>query len=116
MKTLIIAALAATAIAGPALAEKSPLQIANEIFAQSHETGDGPRGVPAASTDGISVTTANGGDVFAKARAIFAQSHERGDGARYVPGKADGAVFSTSNGSLFDLANQKLDNDERGDN
>lgn len=116
MKTIILATVTAIAAAGPVLAA-SPLERAAAIFAQSHETGDGPRGVPAITTDGVSLTSAGGADVVAFARTHFAKSHETGDGPRYKPGhQFRGSVFSSSNQGLAAFAAAKLHNDERGDN
>lgn len=104
MKSLILATAAALAVTGPALA--SPLAIANDVFAASYETGDGPRG-PAGDVSG---------DTVEAVRAHLAQSHETGDGARFDPAAAGGDVVSTASADLIAYAKAKLDNDLRGDN
>ena len=100
MKTIILTA-AAIALSAPAFAGS----LADEIFAQSHETGDGPKRVIETSA----------GDVNA-AVAHFAQSRETGDGPRVRQATSIDVIISTSNSDLTAFAKEKLDNDERGFN
>ena len=97
MKTIILSAVAAAALAAPVFA--TPNQIANEIFAQSHETGDGPKGVRFQGA---------GGDLNA-ALAHFDQSHDTGDGPRVRTVSPTEMVISSKNGDLSTFAASKLD-------
>lgn len=102
MKTLIIAA-AAVALAAPAFA--GPSDIASQIFAQSYETGDGPKRVTATSAGNADAVIAH-----------FAQDRETGDGPRVRQATPSDLIVSTSNSDLTAFAKEKLDNDERGFN
>jgi hypothetical protein len=102
MKALILAA-AAVALAGPAVA--NPSDLASQIFAQSHETGDGPKRVVVTSAGDVNAVLAH-----------FAQDHETGDGARIKTATPIDVIVSSSGSSLSEFAKMKLDNDERGFN
>lgn len=103
MKSLLLSAAAILALAAPVLAD--PNGIAEQIFAQSHETGDGPKRVVLTSR----------GDVDA-AIAHFNQDHETGDGARIRTATPIDVIISTSNSALAEFARMKLDSDGRGSN
>ncbi len=103
MKALILAA-AAVALAAPA-AIAGPSDLASQIFAQSHETGDGPKRVVVTSAGDVNAVLAH-----------FAQDHETGDGARIKSATPVDVIVSSSNSDLTEFAKMKLDNDERGFN
>lgn len=104
MKTLLLSAAAALALAGPVFADAQ--SFARQHFAQSEEGGDGVR----------HTGPTRPGDL-AFAIAHFAQS-EDGDGARArdTAAEARGLILSTSNAGQTAFARAKLDNGERGDN
>ena len=102
MKTLLIAA-AAVALSFPAFAQSNDL--AGQIFAQSFETGDGPKRVVTTSAGNVDAVIAH-----------FAQDRETGDGPRVRQATSIDVIISTSNSDLTAFAKEKLDNDERGFN
>jgi len=104
MKTLLLSAAAALALAAPAFAQ-SPAQFAADHFAQSEDGGNGAR---------LSAETSTG-DV-ADAIEHFAESRDGGDGPRVQVPTSDDMVVSTSNSEAATYAAMKLDNGERGDN
>ena len=104
MKTLLLSAAAALALAGPVFADAA--SFAQDHFAQSETGGDGAR------FDGQT----RAGDVAA-AIAHFAAS-DQGDGAnrRDTVAEASDLIVTTSNADLTAFAKAKLSNGERGDN
>ncbi len=87
MKTLILATAAAFALAAP-LAAQTPSDVANAIFAQSHESGDGAR------YDASFAPSATGDTVDA-ALILFAADQEA-EGDRQILQNAEGGMVISS--------------------